>query len=468
MSLGNLGSNLSMKSLFDGAAEVKKRASRGMEELKEAAAKSKAFIESNMEAATSVTASPSKLPPSAADVDPADADMYVNLPVSSARKLRFYDNADLTEIIAGHLSEKMALAEENARLTSALESILEGGRDELKRRLADADAVVAAAERARRTEDGVNRVMLVAAQAELARLRDALDGAQRVADDAATAAAAAAAAVDANVDGWGDVEGWEAADDDVEAAENDVADAEVTGSSPASATKSHSSGSQTWASDAVLESRAAAAEARCAELERQLEAAKTIAAEEAEDAAESEDAVEAAAEEAEARLETVTRELTTKVRRLEAELEAAKTSVETVTETSVETDALRAKVRELEAAAEASRDEIRELEEKVGSTTTAREEMERRAESAERRVDDAEREKADAAANETAMVTLRDRLAEVAGELDDANQKLAEGSCRRGESHDRGEESRRRLRPMREAALEAAKSEAEEKFADEG
>ena len=201
---------------------MKKRASRGMEELKEAAAKSKAFIESNMEAATSVTASPSKLPLRRRR-RPADADMYVNLPVSSARKLRFYDNADLTEIIAGHLSEKMALAEENARLTSALESILEGGRDELKD-----DSPTPTPSSPRPNAPGERRMasiasMLVAAQAELARLRDALDGAQRVADDAATAAAAAAAAVDANVDGWGDVEGWEAADDDVEAAENDAA-----------------------------------------------------------------------------------------------------------------------------------------------------------------------------------------------------------------------------------------------------
>ena len=88
------------------------------------------------------------------------------------------------------------------------------------------------------------------------------------------------------------------------------------------------------------------------------------------------------------------------MRRLEAELEAAKTSVETVTETS-ETDKAAGKVREPGRRRRRRGTRFRELEEKVGSTTTAREEMERRAESAERRVDDA----ADAAANETAMVS---------------------------------------------------------------
>ena len=112
--------------------------------------------------------------------------------------------------------------------------------------------------------------------------RDALDGAQRVADDAATAAAAAAAAVDANVDGWGDVEGWEAADDDVEAAENYVGDAEVTGgSSPASATKSHSSGESDVGERRGFGIARGGGGGAVRGTERQPEAAKTIAAEEA-------------------------------------------------------------------------------------------------------------------------------------------------------------------------------------------
>jgi len=114
--------------------------------------------------------------------------------VSSARKLRFYDAADLSEVIAGHLEEKQALAEENARLLIELEAVVPGGPQGVKARL-DAggeSAVSAAAERARRTEDGVNRVMLIAMRGELQRVRDALEEAQRLADDAAAAAAAAA------------------------------------------------------------------------------------------------------------------------------------------------------------------------------------------------------------------------------------------------------------------------------------
>jgi hypothetical protein len=41
--------------------------------------------------------------------------------MASARKLRFYDRADLAEVIAGHLEEKQALGEENARLMIELE-----------------------------------------------------------------------------------------------------------------------------------------------------------------------------------------------------------------------------------------------------------------------------------------------------------------------------------------------------------
>jgi len=48
-------------------------------------------------------------------------EQYVRLPMASARKLRFYDRADLAEVIAGHLEEKQALGEENARLMIELE-----------------------------------------------------------------------------------------------------------------------------------------------------------------------------------------------------------------------------------------------------------------------------------------------------------------------------------------------------------
>ena len=69
-----------------------------------------------------------------------DGDQYVKLPVSSAKKLRWYDDGDMAEVIAAHLREKMALSEETERLRSELEN--EIGKDETKRRLAD-DAAVA-------------------------------------------------------------------------------------------------------------------------------------------------------------------------------------------------------------------------------------------------------------------------------------------------------------------------------------
>lgn len=103
---------------------------------------------------------------------PSGVDQYVKLPLASARKLRFYDNGDLTQVIAGHLEEKQALAEENARLMIELEAAL-GGAEEVRARLEGGgkSLVAAAAERARSTEDGVNRVMLISARAELDRLR---------------------------------------------------------------------------------------------------------------------------------------------------------------------------------------------------------------------------------------------------------------------------------------------------------
>ena len=51
-----------------------------------------------------------------------DGDQYVKLPVSSAKKLRWYDDGDMAEVIAAHLREKMALSEETERLRSELEN----------------------------------------------------------------------------------------------------------------------------------------------------------------------------------------------------------------------------------------------------------------------------------------------------------------------------------------------------------
>ena len=144
-----------------------------------------------------------------------DGDQYVKLPVSSAKKLRWFDDGDMAEVIAAHLREKMALSEETERLRSELEN--EIGKDETKRRLAD-DAAVAkalAAERARKTEDGANRAMLLAAKDEIARLRVAL--AEKSAEksvilrDADVAEPGTESAAAAASDGWND--GWDGSDD---------------------------------------------------------------------------------------------------------------------------------------------------------------------------------------------------------------------------------------------------------------
>ena len=141
----------------------------------------------------------------------------MKLPVSSAKKLRWYDDGDMAEVIAAHLREKMALSEETERLRSELEN--EIGKDETKRRLAD-DAAVAkalAAERARKTEDGANRAMLLAAKDEIARLRVALaEAAEKsaIVGDVGRGGAGVESgteAVAAASDGWND--GWDGSDD---------------------------------------------------------------------------------------------------------------------------------------------------------------------------------------------------------------------------------------------------------------
>ena len=108
-----------------------------------------------------------------------DGDHYVKLPVASAKKLKWYDDGDIAEVIAAHLREKMALSEEMERLRSELEK--EIGKDEVKRRLSDEASVAKtqAAERARQTEDGANRVLLLSAREEITRLRVALETGER-------------------------------------------------------------------------------------------------------------------------------------------------------------------------------------------------------------------------------------------------------------------------------------------------
>jgi hypothetical protein len=141
-----------------------------------------------------------------------DGDHYVKLPVASAKKLKWYDDGDIAEVIAAHLREKMALSEEMERLRSELEK--EIGKDEVKRRLSDEASVAKtqAAERARQTEDGANRVLLLSAREEITRLRVALEAGERktVKGDAGKKKARPGSE-GGSEDGWND--GWDGSDD---------------------------------------------------------------------------------------------------------------------------------------------------------------------------------------------------------------------------------------------------------------
>ena len=142
-----------------------------------------------------------------------DGDHYVKLPVASAKKLKWYDDGDIAEVIAAHLREKMALSEEMERLRSELEK--EIGKDEVKRRLSDEASVAKtqAAERARQTEDGANRVLLLSAREEITRLRVALETGERrtVKGDAGKKKAGPGSEEGSEQDGWND--GWDGSDD---------------------------------------------------------------------------------------------------------------------------------------------------------------------------------------------------------------------------------------------------------------
>ena len=141
-----------------------------------------------------------------------DGDHYVKLPVASAKKLKWYDDGDIAEVIAAHLREKMALSEEMERLRSELEK--EIGKDEVKRRLSDEASVAKtqAAERARQTEDGANRVLLLSAREEITRLRVALEtGERKTVKGDAVKKKAGLGSEGGSEDGWND--GWDGSDD---------------------------------------------------------------------------------------------------------------------------------------------------------------------------------------------------------------------------------------------------------------
>ncbi|PSC74921.1 zinc ion binding [Micractinium conductrix] len=98
---------------------------------------------------------------------------YLRLPVESAKKLRWFDRQDINMLMTLHLREKQELFEAN----SALRQVLR------RRGVADAavDAELALINRQvdemRLQEHGVNQVLVLAAQAEVDTLKEALDSA---------------------------------------------------------------------------------------------------------------------------------------------------------------------------------------------------------------------------------------------------------------------------------------------------
>lgn len=92
---------------------------------------------------------------------------YLRLPMESARKLRWFDKGDTTAIVKTHLREKREMAE---TLGALKKIIIRSGMTE-----AEIDAEVVAmledTETARESDEGVNAVLLAAAQAELESLQ---------------------------------------------------------------------------------------------------------------------------------------------------------------------------------------------------------------------------------------------------------------------------------------------------------
>ncbi|KAL4428842.1 hypothetical protein ABPG77_005280 [Micractinium sp. CCAP 211/92] len=125
-------------------------------------------------AAAAVGSAPrSAAAPSPSPQDERQQQQYLRLPVESAKKLRWFDRHDVDMLMKLHLREKQELFEAN----SALRQVLR------RRGLADAslDAELAAINRQvdemREQEQGVNQVLVLAAQAEIEHLKEALDSA---------------------------------------------------------------------------------------------------------------------------------------------------------------------------------------------------------------------------------------------------------------------------------------------------
>jgi hypothetical protein len=97
-------------------------------------------------------------PPPAAD--------WVRVPAESAKRLRYFANGDLGALVAAHVRDKQAVLDENAVLRRLLAEAGVGPQASAPQGGKGAEV--------RRTDDGVNRILVLAAQAEIEALRDEL------------------------------------------------------------------------------------------------------------------------------------------------------------------------------------------------------------------------------------------------------------------------------------------------------
>eukprot|EP00898_Chlorokybus_atmophyticus_P003571 jgi/Chlat1/4214/Chrsp27S04296 len=124
---------------------------------------------------------------------------YIRLPIESAKKLKWYDQQELSELIKIHTEEQQQVFKENDALRALL--LRNVTEEQLERRLERIRNAGAGAAAVRQSEDDVNRVLLLSAQAEVQRLREAVASLQ----DDLQAAASTTAQVERK---------WELADDD--------------------------------------------------------------------------------------------------------------------------------------------------------------------------------------------------------------------------------------------------------------
>ncbi|KAK3265421.1 hypothetical protein CYMTET_25890 [Cymbomonas tetramitiformis] len=94
---------------------------------------------------------------------------FVRLPVTSAKRLKFYDKSDLNALIKQHLHEKQQVLEENTALRQLIMDQCNLSEVEVDNALGETVTDI------RRTNDDINRVLLLSTQAEIATLKETVE-----------------------------------------------------------------------------------------------------------------------------------------------------------------------------------------------------------------------------------------------------------------------------------------------------